>query len=385
MNSAWKSSSVMVKPSVMKSERWVTFLRDLGLEVLPGEGDQGLSTASIVEEVAKERCVVAVTGTHGRGTVAGMLVSILEAASQEPGYLLSTAPTHLKGAVSGGSGRVLVIEVDGGWDLLPSRGADIVVCSFLSAGDESGPEIARRLRELLIGGARLREAFFNLDCRQNRSLVATLPLRPTGYSMEHRTEYEGQAMGSDDGAAQVLGVYRRGRKVSEIPLAVRGDHNAINALGAVAVARRFGIKEEDIARGLSTFEGLRPSEKVIVGGGVEVRALVASSMPEVKDALSKEGETPHGERWLVVSEDVEWAEAKPELQGRWVREGEELPAGKKGRAWLMERVEQGDQIWLIGGDTTHGRAERLRAQLASRAESTPEAGEQPRLDGPLNE
>ena len=69
-----------------------------------------------------------------------------------------------------------------------------------------------------------------------------------------------------------FGVLERGRALGVATLPGGGAHNVENALGVVAAARALGLAFEEIARGLSTFAGVRRRQEVRgeVGGVVVI-------------------------------------------------------------------------------------------------------------------
>ncbi len=374
---------IKVDTSTVASGRQWRFLQSLstGLE----HSADGPTAASMVDRFARDRVVVVVTGTHGRGTVAGMLVSILEKALLDPTYILSAAPTHLDDAVYCGEGEVFVIDVDGEWSSLPTTGADMVICTFLERESEASGGHAQHLEGLLATTPRLRECFLNLDCRQNRALAARLPLRPTGYSLEHRTEFEGRWSARGESNRGCLSAFRRGSKLWDVDLEVEGEYNGLNALGAIAVARRLGIDDASMRRGLMAFRGLRPGRDIVTGGGVAVRGQRCATMAELKKVLRESEDAQAGMRWVVLGVGQPWREDAELDDGQLIVEGRGVPSGAELEDWLIERVQKGDQLWFVGEEGVNARADRVRARLAARAESTPEVGEQPRFDGPLND
>ena len=374
---------IAVDTSTVASGRQWRFLQTLGTGLEHSDG--GPTAASTVDRFAEDRVVVAVTGTHGRGTVAGMLVSMLEEASLDPAYILSAAPNHLDDAVHGGVGEVFVIDVDGEWSSLPTTGADMVICTFLEGQSDAAGDDAQRLEGLLATTPRLRECFLNLDCRQNRALAARLPLRPTGYSLEHRTEFEGRWSAHGQTNTGCLSAFRRGSKLWDVDLKVEGEYNGLNALGAIAVARRLGVDSASMRRGLQAFGGLRPGRDIVTGGGVAVRGQRCATMTELKKVLRESEDAQAGMRWVVLGAGPSWREDAELDDGQLIVEGRGVPIGAALEDWLIERVEKGDQLWFFGDEGVNARADRVRARLAARAESTPEAGEQPRFDGPLND
>lgn len=50
-------------------------------------------------------------------------------------------------------------------------------------------------------------------------------------------------------------VYYKGEKITDVSLSIPGEHNVYNSLGAFALAYRYGIKIEDIVKGMLNYHG----------------------------------------------------------------------------------------------------------------------------------
>lgn len=66
----------------------------------------------LAEHILHDRWVLAVSGTHGKTTTAGMLAWLLESAGLEPGFLIGGAPGNFPVSARLGGTRFFVIEAD---------------------------------------------------------------------------------------------------------------------------------------------------------------------------------------------------------------------------------------------------------------------------------
>ncbi len=111
-----------------------------------------------------------------------------------------------------------------------------------------------------------------------------------------------------------------GRLWVELP--VSGRHNALNALAAIAVARRFGIDESDAAAALADFPGAEMRLEWIEAGGVTLISDVYNANPaSVAAAADVLAEAEGGRRVMIVADMLELGGRARELH---VETGEAL-------------------------------------------------------------
>lgn len=94
--------------------------------------------------------------------------------------------------------------------------------------------------------------------------------------------------------------YENGEELGKVTLSSYGKHNVLNALAAIAVARRCGIAFDDIAKGLKSFKGVkRRFEKIGEVGGAVCIADYAHHPNEIKAALKTARLVTRGELYVV--------------------------------------------------------------------------------------
>jgi UDP-N-acetylmuramate--alanine ligase len=75
------------------------------------------------------------------------------------------------------------------------------------------------------------------------------------YGLGDGADYRGVDLRADHGSFR-FGVVRRGESLGEVVLPLRGVHNVVNALGAIAMAEAVGVPFEASARALARFGGV---------------------------------------------------------------------------------------------------------------------------------
>ena len=233
--------------------------------------DHGLPYTSgpawLSEHVLAHRHVIAVAGTHGKTTTSAMVAAILEAAGNDPGFLIGGAPLDFDTGARvgvGGARRLFVVE------------ADEYDTAFF---DKRSKFVHYRPRTLVLNNLEFDHADIFRDLRdmqrQFHHVVRIVPgtgriVAGAGCShleevlaMGCWTDVERVGDGADWSATSVspdgssFEVRRHGRVVAGIEWEQCGAHNVENALAAIAAARHAGVEPRDAARALAGFRGVR--------------------------------------------------------------------------------------------------------------------------------
>jgi UDP-N-acetylmuramate: L-alanyl-gamma-D-glutamyl-meso-diaminopimelate ligase len=211
-----------------------------------------------------QRHVIAVAGTHGKTTTTSMLTWILTHAGKKPGYLIGGVPIDLPYSADLGEAPYFVIE------------ADEYDTAFF---DKRSKFIHYQARTLVLNNLEYDHAdiFDDLAAiqRQFHHVVRTIPSEGLIISGQDKALTEVlqkgcwtpvQTFGFRDGNWQCLDMQA---DASEFSIALHdqrigrlrwqhcGQHNALNALAAIAAAKHVGIAVEQSIAALETFSGVR--------------------------------------------------------------------------------------------------------------------------------
>ncbi len=235
--------------------------------------DAGASYVSgpqwLLENVLQSRHVLAVAGTHGKTTTTSMLAWILESTGRSPGFLVGGVPLNfgisarLGGPVPAGLERPLfVIE------------ADEYDTAFF---DKRSKFVHYRPRTAVLNNLEFDHAdiFDDLPAieRQFHHLIRTVP--PSGRVVfngleESLTRVLSQGCWSEqrsfgsvvsdftaEGEPSNFEVLQHGKSAGRVEWGLSGTHNQLNALAAIAAAEHVGVKPQDAAQALSSFQNVR--------------------------------------------------------------------------------------------------------------------------------
>ena len=241
-----------------------------GSPVIEAMLDRGMAYTSgplwLAEQVLRSRHVIAVTGTHGKTTTTAMLTWILEHAGLSPGFLVGGVPGNFDSSARLGKAPFFVIE------------ADEYDTAFF---DKRAKFVHYRPRTAILNNLEYDHADIYPDVasirRQFNQLLRTVPgagrlivngadpeiARALGEGCWTPRESFGMSLGDwtakihEDSAASRFTVSFKGSAVAEVAWDLIGEHNVMNALGAIGAAAQAGVTAERSAAALREFRGVK--------------------------------------------------------------------------------------------------------------------------------
>ncbi|MBI5612277.1 MAG: UDP-N-acetylmuramate:L-alanyl-gamma-D-glutamyl-meso-diaminopimelate ligase [Gammaproteobacteria bacterium] len=218
----------------------------------------------LAEEVLAGRWVLAVAGTHGKTSTAGMLAWILEDAGLQPGFLIGGVPENFGVSARLGNEPFFVVE------------ADEYDTAFF---DKRSKFVHYRPRTLILNNLEYDHADIFPDLaaiqRQFHHLLRTVPgsglvvvnaadrnlaevLAMGCWSRVERFDapdgFRAEPLDLDAGRFRV---YWQGREQGEVRWPLIGRHNMLNALAAIGAARHAGVPVASALAALSGFRNVK--------------------------------------------------------------------------------------------------------------------------------
>ena len=209
----------------------------------------------VLAQLAAEKKLVAVLGSHGKTTTATMLAQIWKEAGEEPSFYLGGYAPSLGASGAWRSGPWLVAEVD------ESEGAPTQLqpwaAILLNADHEhadryaDGQAVIQAYREML---GQVRGPVVVVAKEEEAALKASS-------SLKTKTTFGWETSGADylgswiaENAEGVKFSASKGKEdLGVFQVAATGRHNAGNALGALSLAREAGLATDKIREGLGKF------------------------------------------------------------------------------------------------------------------------------------
>lgn len=215
--------------------------------------------------VLRDRWVLAVAGTHGKTTTAGMAAWILQACGYEPGFIIGGVPGNFEVSATLGKSPFFVIEADE-YDsaFFDKRSKFVHYCPrtlILNNLEFDHADIFDDLKaiqkqfhhlvRIVPGQGRILLPENDANIKQVIAMGCWSEQEMVGGEHGH---WQAEKLTADASAWQVK---LDGEWVAEVNWDLVGEHNMHNGLMAIAAARHVGVKPEDAGRALGSFINAR--------------------------------------------------------------------------------------------------------------------------------
>ena len=220
----------------------------------------------MLAELTRLQFSVAIGGTHGKTTTTSMVAALLDAGGLDPtvvnGGIINAYGTNAKV----GEGDWIVVEAD------ESDGTFLKLRSTCAIVTNIDPEHLDHYGDFDAVRKAFRQFVENIPfygfaavCTDHPEVLAMAAQvqnrRIIAYGTNPQAEIQAQniAMGADGSRFDIVFAPHGGPVVvwQDLHLPMAGQHNVLNALAAVAVARELGVGQADIRKGLTEFAGVR--------------------------------------------------------------------------------------------------------------------------------
>ena len=223
--------------------------------------------AEMLAELMRFRNAIAIGGTHGKTTTTSMVATLLEAGGLDPtvvnGGIINAYGTNARM----GGGEWMVVEADESDGTFLKLPADIAVITNIDPEhlDHYGSfdKVRDAFRQFVENVPFYGFGVMCIDHPEVQALVSRIGDRRVvtyGENKHADVRFSNIRM---DGVTSIFDVSIRDRKTGQektieaLRLPMPGRHNISNATAAIAVAHELGLSSEAIARGLSSFGGVK--------------------------------------------------------------------------------------------------------------------------------
>jgi UDP-N-acetylmuramate--L-alanine ligase/UDP-N-acetylenolpyruvoylglucosamine reductase len=221
--------------------------RDLGIPVV--------RRGMLLTALMNHRQNIAVAGTHGKTTTAGMIACVLTRSDSAPSYCIGAHIPALGASAHIGGGKYFVAEADESDGTLIGFTPHYGICLNI---EPEHLDYHRSMDGLLANfesffRSTLQTVFYCADCPRTTALAklsrAAISFGFAGAADYRAVNVEPTARGSR------FTVECRGQALGVIELVIPGRQNISNALAAVAVADQIGMPFDKVAEALRGFTG----------------------------------------------------------------------------------------------------------------------------------
>jgi UDP-N-acetylmuramate--alanine ligase len=241
------------------------------LEAARAKGLVIIRRAEMLAELMRLYKTISVTGTHGKTTTTSLISSVFEGADLDPTVITGGIISSWGSNARLGQGKWMIVEADesdGTFTRLPTEigvvtNIDPEHLDHFKTVENMHREFERFYRNIPFYGL----VVTCVDHPVVRDMIARLELRSDGRRLLtygtsegadlvlRDTRVEGRSMTIDaDLSVRVRG---GARSIKGWTVPMPGQHNALNALAAIAVATEAGISDEAIQAGLGGFSGVK--------------------------------------------------------------------------------------------------------------------------------
>jgi UDP-N-acetylmuramate--alanine ligase len=223
--------------------------------------------AEMLAELMRFRQGIAVAGTHGKTTTTSLIASLLAEAGLDPTFVIGGRLNSARSHARLGSGRYLVAEADeSDASFLHLKPVMAVLTNIDADHMETYGDDFSRLRRTFIEFLH-HLPFYGLAvvCADDpvvRGLIDSLGRPVLTYGIEAPADLRAKVIRQDQGVTRFQVIQGLGAPL-DFTLNLPGNHNVLNALAAIAVARELGASDEVIRSALERFEGIARRSQVL--------------------------------------------------------------------------------------------------------------------------
>lgn len=276
------AASVVYSNAVPEDDPELCEARRLGLEVL--------KRAELLAELFNATKGIGVTGTHGKTTTTALLTYMFIEAGWDPMALVGSGLYDMPTGGRLGQGGYMVVEADEAYGtFLGLRPYAAVITNVdddhrdhYGTYDAIKEAFARFSSQVRSDGV----VAVCTDSADAERAAAAASCRVVRYGLQEKAGYSARDI-RPAGLGITFTLTKSGRDIAVMRLNVPGGHNALNAVGAAALALELGMPADAVQRGASAYRGAdRRCQKVSDEAGVLVIDDYAHHPEEVKATLA---------------------------------------------------------------------------------------------------
>lgn len=243
---------VVVMSSAIKNHNVeIVRARELGIPVIP--------RAEMLGELMRLKYGIAVTGSHGKTTTTSMIESILTEGGLDPTAIIGGKLISYGSGAKLGSGKFLVAEADESDGSFVKLTPSIVVVTGIDEEHLDHYGSYDELKNSFIEFTN-RIPFYGLAvlCIDDRGVIDCLDRiekRVVTYGFSPQAQLTAKNVRKNP-EGYTFTVVNEDRVLGDIILNMKGEHNILNALAAVAVGIELEIDFEAVYRSLKNFKGV---------------------------------------------------------------------------------------------------------------------------------
>ena len=247
---------------------------------------------------------IAVAGTHGKTTTTSMLTHILLQAGTDPTISIGGMLDRIKGNIRVGGSDVFLTEAceytNSFLSLHPLFSIILNVEEDHLDFFKDLDDIKHSFRTFASQTAEDGLIIINGDMDCTDEILEGIQRRHVCFGLNPENDYSASELSFDETGNASYRLLVHGQDQGEISLCVKGRHNIMNSLAAIACSQAIGLSLETIKEGLLSFGGThRRFEFKGSLGNVAIVDDYAHHPTETEATLTAAADYPHGDLWVV--------------------------------------------------------------------------------------
>ena len=247
---------------------------------------------------------IAVSGTHGKTTTTSMLTHILLQAGMDPTISIGGMLDRIKGNIRVGGSDLFLTEAceytNSFLSLHPLFSIILNVEEDHLDFFKDLEEIKHSFRTFASQTAEDGLIIINGDMDCTDEILEGIHRRHVSFGLKPENDYSATDISFDETGNASYRLLVHGQDQGEISLCVKGRHNIMNSLAAIACSQAIGLSLETIREGLLSFGGThRRFELKGCLGDVTIVDDYAHHPTEIAATLTAAADYPHDDLWVV--------------------------------------------------------------------------------------
>lgn len=260
------TNMVVISAAISEDNPDLKTARKMGIKVV--------KYSQILGSLMKEKCGIAISGTHGKTTTSAMVSIILKMAGLDPTFVIGGEVPDIGGNVYLGKGNLFVAE------------ACEYDRSFLNLNPQVGviTNIEEDHLDYYENIEKIINAFGDFasqipkegllvasDCDNNISFaVRRAKCKTETYSLNNSSDWSAEILPIKNGVNRFR-VFKKNKYFNDFLLKIPGSHNVLNALAATAVCTFIGVDKDTIKTALAFYNGANRRFQIVgVKNGITV-------------------------------------------------------------------------------------------------------------------
>ena len=237
-----ENTLVVITPAVPKNHSQWNYFLEREFEIK--------KRAEVLGIITKNTFCFAVAGTHGKTTTSSILAHILFQSGVDVTSFLGGIVENYNSNLVGNGKTVTVVEADEFDRSFLHLHPNIACITSMDAdhldiyGDKASIE------------ASFEEFASKIENKYNLFVTTQLPLAGKTVGVNEPADFEATNIRIEN-SAYIFDIKTNNELISDVRFALPGKHNLTNALMAFAMAKTYGVSDEDSKKALASFKGVR--------------------------------------------------------------------------------------------------------------------------------